>query len=287
MVVLAIRVFSLPAGLLARGGESPPWASPQVRASEGLDALARPASGLVLCRLAAVTLRTQRAEPVPSVRIGDTSGDQRAARLRVVVDGGRLLRAQETPGVGVQVGTANPGPAPGVVPALCCCPSLLLCLALVLRAASARGQLGAPGDRARGTGLSRHSGWPPFHMTYLRRLAAESSTRLPSTHERATERPSAIRTPLGRAALDHPTHAARFPHPSMGPQHGDVGQQRCRPVAHPTLTAASSTSAHAARCWSSTCRRCSRVGRRASAEAVSNFPLTVKERPDIPSGVTG
>lgn len=63
--------------------------------------------------------------------------------------------------MGVKVGASDALPPTGVVPALCCCASLLLCLTLVCGAASTTGQLGAPRDRARGAWLAWQWGSPP------------------------------------------------------------------------------------------------------------------------------
>ena len=173
--------FCLPADLEREERGVPPWSSRGL-CPKWLRIRGSPTTRLAFRGLAVVTLRAQRTETARRVRIGDPLRHQLTPRQGEVVSDRRRATAQQTPRVPVQVRLTSALPPRGVAP-LRARPALLLGLAAVILAATTTGgQLGAPGDRARGAGSSGHEG-----MTFRREKGYANCDARASRHTFARE----------------------------------------------------------------------------------------------------
>lgn len=116
-----------------------------------------PTAWLMLRCLAVVARRAQRTQTLERVRVRHTPSHQLASAQREMVSNIGRATTQHAPRVGIQVGSPDAWPPPPVRTATRCAPRTVR-LTLMSRTATTTGQLGAPGDRARGAGLTRHGG---------------------------------------------------------------------------------------------------------------------------------
>ncbi len=140
--------------ILGRRRGHPPWSERRTLARfTTRTSLRSKSTRLFTCSLAVMARRAQRTQMLRSIRIHDTLCDQLLSRLREMVGNRCATTAQHTPRVRVQVRAADTRPqAP--IRARPRCYTLRGRFLLMGRTASARGQFGAPGDRARGAGLA-------------------------------------------------------------------------------------------------------------------------------------
>lgn len=148
--------FSSPTCNLGRGRGPPAWSERRTLAGFTTGARFRSKSArLFACGLAVMARRTQRTQMLRSIRIRGTLCEQLLSRQREMVGNRRATTAQHTPRVRVQVRAADARPH-GPVCTRSWRHALRGRFPLMGRTASARGQLGAAGDRTGGTGFARH-----------------------------------------------------------------------------------------------------------------------------------
>lgn len=192
-----MRVFCLPADLEREGRGVPPWSGCAL-CPNWLRIRRCPTARLPFRGLSVVTLRAQRTEPVERVRLGHPLRHQLTPRQGEVVSDRCHATAQQTPRVAVQVRLTRALPTGRVAP-LCTRPALLLGLASVSLTAATSGQLGAPGDRTRGAGLTRHGGHQHQRRGCPRRTAQQQRGPAPMRH--GAERGPALGSPEWGASL--------------------------------------------------------------------------------------